>query len=191
VSCTSTPSVRAPAGGTRRSARSSPTGARPDGRASGKRMRATASSRSRLTVSCRWRTRASEWPEFDRVDAGDLESDDGLLEGLVRIVERKAPRRIKSESPATPAPARIGACRPARRTPPSGRYQQRMQSRKALAPRVSRGESANGRRACFRPDPQQTTGSGRVLQSSSRLRRRSRTAAEQADGPGVLPTRQV
>jgi len=55
------------------------------------------------------------------VDAGDLESDDRLLEGLARIVERKAPRRIKSESPATPAPARTGACRPARRTPPSGR----------------------------------------------------------------------
>ena len=31
-----------------------------------------------------------------------------------------------------------------------------------LAPRVSHGEPANGRRACFRPDPQQTTCSGRL-----------------------------
>ena len=37
------------------------------------------------------------------------------------------------------------------------RYQQRIQSRRALAPRVSRGEPASGRRACFRPHPQQTT----------------------------------
>jgi hypothetical protein len=40
--------------------------------------------------------------------------------------------------------------------------QQRTQPRKALGPRVSHGEPANGRGACFRPHPQPTTDSGRV-----------------------------
>ena len=65
-------------------------------------------------------------------------------------------------------------------TTPGGRYQQRTHSRKALAPRVSRGGPANGRRACFRPHPQQTTYSGRVHQPSSRLRVRSRRTCEQS-----------
>jgi hypothetical protein len=43
-----------------------------------------------------------------------------------------------------------------------------MQSRKALAPRVSRGEPANGRRAGFRPHLQSTTYSGRVSLSPPR-----------------------
>ena len=73
----------------------------------------------------------------------------------------------------------------AARPTPAGRYQQRMQSRKALAPRVSRGEPANGRRACFRPHPQQTTYSGRTPQPSSRLHVRSRTVGGHCNCAGL------
>ncbi len=65
---------------------------------------------------------------------------------------------------ARPAPARDQSSRaePRLHTLGIGRYQQQLQSRKALAPRVRVGEPANARRACFRPHPQQTIYSGRV-----------------------------
>ncbi len=78
---------------------------------------------------------------------------------------------------ARPAPARDQSSRaePRLHTLGIGRYQQQLQSRKALAPRVRVGEPANARRACFRPHPQQTIYSGRVPSPSCRLRVRSRT----------------
>ncbi len=66
-----------------------------------------------------------------------------------------------------------------------GRYQQRMQARRALAPRVNRGERANGRRPCFRPHPQQTTllgkGSPPVLPATRPFANAQRTLSRASD----------
>jgi hypothetical protein len=60
----------------RKRARSSRTGERQDGGAAVQRMRQTRLRRS--MGSCRWRTRASEPPDRDRVDTGDLELADAI-----------------------------------------------------------------------------------------------------------------
>jgi hypothetical protein len=63
--------------------------------------------------------------------------------------DRSTPEAVAPESLAH----RWASSHAAKRSWANGcvRYQQRMQSRRALAPRVSRGEPASGRRACFRP----------------------------------------
>jgi hypothetical protein len=80
-------SAPAPDGITRKRARSPRTGERQDGGAGVRRTRQTRLRRS--TNSCRWRTLASEPPQRDRADTGDVEPGHGVLEALARQLDRQ------------------------------------------------------------------------------------------------------